>query len=70
MRSLWIIYNCGQCLYVCMYAPENNANRCQLILAGLILGQRYITKKVAYIKISQIEHRIPIENGISWGIGD
>jgi hypothetical protein len=53
-----------------MYVPENNTNRCQLILADLILGQKYITKKVAYIKISQIEHRIPIENGISWGIGN
>jgi hypothetical protein len=53
-----------------MYTPKNNTNRCQLILAGLILGQIYITKKVAYIEISQIEHRIPIENGTSWGIGD
>jgi hypothetical protein len=51
---------------VSMYAPENNINRCQFIMAGLILGQRYITKKVTYVEIAQIEHRIPIENCISW----
>ena len=56
--------------YVSMYAPENNTNRCQLILAGLILRQRYVTKKVTYIKIAQTEHKIPIENGISWQRGD
>jgi hypothetical protein len=55
---------------VSMYAPQNNTNKCQLIPAGLILEQRYVTKKVACIKIAQIEHRIPIENGISWGIGE
>jgi len=53
-----------------MYAPENNTNRCQLILAGLILGQRYVAKKIDYTEIMQIEPKIPIENSISWGIGD
>jgi len=46
---------------VSMYAPQNNTNKCQLIPAGLILEQRYVTKMSLVSKSHKSNIEFPLK---------